>query len=917
MGPNPGSQLGCWLYGWLRSARVGSAEHRTLVILLVILVLGFSQTVIVQGGEVRTVFCPIISEAEEPAVDGVVGEKEWGRSVVIDAFIPHPINVPSFYDELHGTAGASAAQWEPLPAAPRGEDKDTLARLMADSERLYVAFVCGGPDGKPKHPNERERDQVSTADDSVEVTLDLDHNHRDYMVFHVGYYGVQTDMARYAGRRDKGWDASWESAVRRGESSWSVEMAIPVKELTGKGIETGRTFGIQLIRYRPCLASRSYLVMGTALSYPDLVFGPPGVVVSQIALPSWKQGSNRVRLKLENRGSASETVIVSARTASTAAEKEWEAKSLSIGGNGEAEVVVAGHVLGDWENRFDLKLSRTAGGEQVYSAKYHFSPGGAVDEEGHQWSVKTSGVICFQPEPFSVEVTEGKGVLRNRMLQTTAELKSRDSGEVIREQKYGPSPGGYVHARADTSGLSDGRYALRVVIADGDGKELLETFHEFVCVADEFGGVKAALSELSRATEVGEFRGAVFDEGAESLDFARSSFLFMEYLVQEAGRQIGAGTIGNYRGKLASAQQLLHEAKKLSNAFKNGEDPLEGRTGVIQRAFVSPYDKQLCPYAVFVPNGYDGIEPLPMVVDLLAEGPAPDWKLGVGEERRRPWESVVASLEKRRFIMAWPRPTRRMKAEVNFFALLGEMEKDYNIDPERIYLMGASGGGLRSWLMGLHYPDQIAAIAPISGLTICTEATEKPWIKSRGIVEELSAYYFPMNALHVPVIVLHGDADPVTRADIQARPMVAKMRELGLDVEYVEYPRGIHTLLEHYEDAFEEAMDYFDRHRNVRHPKRIDFTTPSLRYNRAYWIRIGKLARKGEFARVRAEAIGNTVEVKMENVAGFTLLPDAQVLDVSTPVKVIVDGQETFEGLLPETGGLGFVRTQKGVWQAK
>jgi len=169
-----------------------------------------------------------------------------------------------------------------------------------------------------------------------------------------------------------------------------------------------------------------------------------------------------------------------------------------------------------------------------------------------------------------------------------------------------------------------------------------------------------------------------------------------------------------------------------------------------------------------------------------------------------------------------------------------------------------------------------------------------------------------MNALHVPVIILHGDADTSARADIQARPMAKKMRELGLEVEYVQYPGALHGLGEDYTDGFERAMAFFNRHRNVRYPKTIDFTTPSLRYKKAYWVTLARFVKKEEWARIRAEVKANTVEVKTENIAGFGVLRDAEVFDVSVPLTVITDGQRAFEGMFPETDGLGFVRNQEG-----
>jgi len=891
-------------------------KHFECLAALLLILSATSGNAMAQEDTLRTIFCPIVSEA--PTIDGVVTEEEWGASTVIDAMIPESINVPSFYDEMQRKAASSETEWEVLPPAPKGVARDTLVRLMADSEALYAAFVCGGPDGKPEHPRERNHDEVSVADDAVEVTLDLNHNHRDSMTFLAGYSGARTDIGHPAGRYDRNWDAVWESATHQGETSWSAEIAIPIQELTNEAIKPGRAVGIQLIRYRPGIASRSYLTLGGGRPLqPDLVFGPPGVTALRVAMPGWKQGLNRVRLKLMNHGIVAEEVNVEGWTASSAGEKVWETKTVSAEPGSPVEVELAGDVLGDSMNQFDLKVSRKDTGEQLYSATYHFSPRGAVDEAGRQWNADTGDAVRFQPEPFSVELTEAKGVPPDQLLRITTELTSRNSGEVIRTNESRAISGTCVRASGHTAGLPDGIYALRVVIADENGNELLESSHDFVCVGDEFGELKPLLAKLSQAMDVGEFRGAVFEEGGESLDFARTSFLFLKYLVEEAGKQIETGNAENYRWKLTSARQSLQEADKLANALLKGNDPLEAKTGIIQRAFISPYDAQLCPYTVFVPSEYDGSKPTPLVVDMLAPGPTPDWQINIGKEQSPVWASAVTSLEKRGFMMAWPRPTRRMKAEVNFFAVLEEMKKDYNIDDDRVYVMGASGGGVRTWQIGLRYPDQIAAIAPVSAVTICTDATERPWIFTREIVEELSAYYFPMNALHVPVIVLHGDADRSTRVDIQARPIVHKMRQLGLEVEYVEYPGDVHLLIENYEDAFDRAIGFFDRHRNVRHPKTIDFTTPSLRYKKAYWISIARFVQKGEMARVRAEAKGNTVEVQTDNIAAFTVLRDAEVLDTSQPVIIVIDGQNAFEGMFPETGGLGFVRNEEGLWQAK
>ena len=116
-----------------------------------------------------------------------------------------------------------------------------------------------------------------------------------------------------------------------------------------------------------------------------------------------------------------------------------------------------------------------------------------------------------------------------------------------------------------------------------------------------------------------------------------------------------------------------------------------------------------------------------------------------------------------------------------------------------------------------------------------------------------------MNALHVPVIMLHGDADTSTLCELQARPMAEKMNKLGLELEYIEYPGVGHGLGHYYEDGFAKGWISSTTTGTSAIRKQIDYSTPSMAIRKAYWIKIGAFSEKGKFARVQAEAKGNAV----------------------------------------------------------
>ena len=288
--------------------------------------------------------------------------------------------------------------------------------------------------------------------------------------------------------------------------------------------------------------------------------------------------------------------------------------------------------------------------------------------------------------------------------------------------------------------------------------------------------------------------------------------MMLEYLVEEAERLMDTSISGVYstdafRKNLATAQKFLREAVKRAEVFEQDRDPLAGQTGVIQRAYVSSFHREIRPYTVFVPSTYDGSKPYPLISYMLSGGPTPDWRSS-SEEQGRVRSESLALAEQKGFIMVWPR-YRRLEAEANFFDVLPEMRKDYNIDLDRVYLMGVSGGGLASWTIGLLHPDQIAAICPISSVTITTAGPDDvrwrphilsderaalsaagPGQESQVVVKARSTYYYPMNALHLPVLILHSDADTSTLVDVQARhPRVESLESLApMAIEPAEIP---------------------------------------------------------------------------------------------------------------------------------
>lgn len=103
-------------------------------------------------------------------------------------------------------------------------------------------------------------------------------------------------------------------------------------------------------------------------------------------------------------------------------------------------------------------------------------------------------------------------------------------------------------------------------------------------------------------------------------------------------------------------------------------------------------------------------------------------------------------------------------------ALLDEVEANYRVDKNRIYVTGLSMGGHGTWSLAIAQPNRFAAIAPICGWSNPTVACT---IKN------------------VPIWVFHGAKDMVVPLSASEQ-MVEKLKSCGADVKFTIYPEAGH-----------------------------------------------------------------------------------------------------------------------------
>ena len=126
-------------------------------------------------------------------------------------------------------------------------------------------------------------------------------------------------------------------------------------------------------------------------------------------------------------------------------------------------------------------------------------------------------------------------------------------------------------------------------------------------------------------------------------------------------------------------------------------------------------------YLLYLPEHYadDTSARWPLVLFLHGSGEVGDSIQWVA--RNGPPKLAQAG-KKFPFILVSPQSADYLWHPNDLMSLLSGIKKQYRVDNERIYLTGLSMGGFGTWAMAEEYPDEFAAILPLSGGGDTTQA---------------------------------------------------------------------------------------------------------------------------------------------------------------------------------------------------
>lgn len=149
-------------------------------------------------------------------------------------------------------------------------------------------------------------------------------------------------------------------------------------------------------------------------------------------------------------------------------------------------------------------------------------------------------------------------------------------------------------------------------------------------------------------------------------------------------------------------------------------------------------------FMIYVPTAYDPKRAHPLLLVVHGGSAARDIAFGERAARGGIDPHWIREAEQRGWILVAPITDRGWMHIGNsiLFSALSQVQRDYHIDPDRVYLTGHSMGGHMSWRSAFQFPDRFAAVSPMSG--------GYDYVKSKDVT----------NLLNIPGYTTYGTNEP-------------------------------------------------------------------------------------------------------------------------------------------------------------
>ena len=247
-------------------------------------------------------------------------------------------------------------------------------------------------------------------------------------------------------------------------------------------------------------------------------------------------------------------------------------------------------------------------------------------------------------------------------------------------------------------------------------------------------------------------------------------------------RQRSSMIFGKFFRRVAVAVMLAFSVTQAAAAATElTKDDIEFRKNV----FVNKKGEKL-PYRLYVPLGYDKTQKYPLLLWLHGgTGRGSDNLKQITRDNEIGTHFWTTSAVQGTFpvfvlvpqcpsgeIWADPEFNQPSKALLLALEILGSVQNEFSIDPDRIYVAGQSMGGSGVWSVLQMYPEKWAGALLLAAYDTFTN---------------------PHAIAQVPLWVFQGDQDQSVPIDM-VRDMMKQLRKVHAQLRYTEYPKAGHEI---------------------------------------------------------------------------------------------------------------------------
>lgn len=304
---------------------------------------------------------------------------------------------------------------------------------------------------------------------------------------------------------------------------------------------------------------------------------------------------------------------------------------------------------------------------------------------------------------------------------------------------------------------------------------------------------------------------------------------------------------------------------------------------------------------VYVPKSYDPTKATPLLVVGHGGSAARDLDFGARAAKSGMVPFWLQAAEQHGFLIVAPLSDRGwMQIGTSLlFAAISRMQRDFHVDPDRIYLTGHSMGGHLTWRSAFWFTDHWAAVSPMSG--------GYDYVKSMDV----------WNLVNVPGYTTFGTDEPYQINEFN--------KTIARWMQAHDYPwtcrekQGGHTI---FPDEVANVAAFFAQQRRDLYRQKVWARVGALRFatsetnpqwrtthtwrpdrplelSTVHWLRFQDLpegtpperAVQRVFAEVKP---GNRIELTCEHVRSLRILLHPRLVDFTAPVTIVANGKVAF-----------------------